>query len=130
MGIAGTLRVVEPAFRASAAIGLLVAATAAGAAGRETNGWRLRATASAIAYRAANPNKPWNSEIGRLDPRAFRDRAAEVAREIAADLTDPTLEPSQLNPTFDSLKKLGPLAAGISDVLVSVLHSRDNDAHA
>jgi HEAT repeats len=95
------------------------------AAGGETNGTRLRRTASAIAYRAANPNKAWDSEIGRLDERALRARAAEVAREIASDLTDPALGPAQMNPAFEDLKQMGPLAAGITDVLVAHLHDQD-----
>jgi hypothetical protein len=131
--IAGTLRSVERASRpraARAAATFFVLTTAgltdaSAAAGRETNGTRLHDTAKAIAYRAANPNKTWNSEIGRLDERAFRARAAQVAREIAADLADPSLEPSQMNPAFEALKQIGPLAAGISDVLVARLHAHD-----
>jgi len=116
-----------------AVVGLVLSAagvTGGAAAGRETNGTRLRDTANGIAYRAANPNKPWHSEIGRLDDRAFRALADQVAREIAADLTDPTLEASQMNPAFEALKQIGPLAAGVTDVLVAHLHSRDNDSSA
>jgi hypothetical protein len=35
-----------------------------------------------------------------------------------------------MNPAFEALKQIGPLAAGISDVLVAHLHSRDNDSSA
>jgi hypothetical protein len=95
------------------------------AAGRETNGTRLRRAANEIGERARHPNKRWNSEIGRLDEAALRARAAEVARQIAADLTDPTLQPSQMNPAFEALKEMGPMAASISDVLVANLHAHD-----
>ena len=101
--------------------------TPGSAGGRETNGTRLYDTAKGIAYRAANPNKTWNSEIGRLDERAFRELADNVARSIAADLADPTLEPSQMNPAFEALKLIGPLAAGVTDVLVARLDAYDND---
>lgn len=101
--------------------------TPGSAGGRETNGTRLYETAKGIAYRAANPNKTWNSEIGRLDERAFRELADNVARSIAADLADPTLEPSQMNPAFEALKLIGPLAAGVTDVLVARLDAYDND---
>jgi HEAT repeats len=134
---ARTLGRVERAFRARASRAVVVAlvlsttgGTGVSAAGPETNGTRLHETAKGIAYRAANPNKPWNSEIGRLDERAFRKRADEVARAIAADLTDPTLEPSQMNAAFEALKQIGPLAAGITDVLVARLHAYDNDSSA
>ncbi|HET6900407.1 MAG TPA: HEAT repeat domain-containing protein, partial [Vicinamibacteria bacterium] len=47
-------------------------------------------------------------------------------REIAADLTDPALQPSQMNPAFEALKQIGPLAAGVADVLVARLHAQDD----
>src|SRR5688500_14712438 len=57
----------------------------------DTAGRRLRGEAHAIGARVREPRAAHNSGVGRLDESAFRVRAAEVARELAGDLVNPTL---------------------------------------
>ena len=94
----------------------------------DTAGRRLLGEAYAIGKRAREPNVEQNSGVGRLDERAFRERAAAVARELAGDLRNPALHPNHKNDALNGLKQIGPLAAGVAPTLVAVLHDHDADA--
>jgi hypothetical protein len=91
----------------------------------DTAGRRLRGEAHAIGSRVREPNRKHNSAVGRLDERAFRERAAAVARELAGDLRDPTLLPRHKSDALQGLQQIGPLAAGVAPTLVAVLHDHD-----
>jgi hypothetical protein len=91
----------------------------------DTAGRRLRGEAHAIASRLREPRRKHNSAVGRLDERAFRERAAAVAQELAGDLRDPTLAPRDKYDALEGLQRIGPLAAGVAPVLVAELHTHD-----
>jgi hypothetical protein len=115
------------AWTSSAACVLGALAAAAPYTAPDTAGRRLRGEASAIGRRVREPGRTHNSGVGRLDERAFRERASEVARELSGDLRDPTLTARDKDDALAGLREIGPLAAVVAPVLVAVLHDHDRD---
>jgi hypothetical protein len=94
----------------------------------QTAGQRWHGHARDILARRQQPNRRSTGDIGRLDDAAFRIRAAEIAREIAADLADPSLRPGQKIPAVEGLRFIGPLAAGVSGALAGALATHEEGA--
>jgi len=108
------------------ALACVIALLAAAVPARETAGRRHRGTAQAIASRLREPNREHNSAVGRLDEHAFRERAAAIAQELAADLRDPTLTIREKSDALVALRDIGPLGAAVAPTLVAVLHDYDH----
>ena len=109
------------------ALACVLALVAAREPARDTAGRRNRGDAEAIASRLREPHQKHNSAMGRLDERAFRERAAQIAQELTADLRDPTLTARDKTDALAGLQDIGPLAAAVAPTLVAVLHDHDRD---
>jgi len=126
------LRGIDTVTSFAAVLVILMAARPSGVSGgpEETAepGWqRHREMVQAIAYRVRHPERR-DRITGHLSDEEMRAKAAEIAKDLAADLKRSTLNVHAQSNTIDLLAELGELAAGVTPTLVEVLHANDDAA--